>query len=96
VRGCLYTSVVDPHHVDADRMRIRIRLITLMQIRIQIFLFDTDPDADPDPQHCSIHQPRPVMMYIVEHYTLLTRSTATHINKYSLQRERKKTKRKKK
>ncbi len=35
------------------------------------------------------------MMYIVEHYTGLTRSNATHINKYSLQRERKKTKRKK-
>jgi hypothetical protein len=36
------------------------------------------------------------MMYIVEHYTVLTRSTATHINKYCIAyKERKKAKRQK-
>jgi hypothetical protein len=70
-------------------MRIRIRLhpdadldsdfIYLMRIRMQIRIHNTA---------LYINKNR-LMMYIGEHYTVLTRSTATHINKYSLQREKK-------
>jgi hypothetical protein len=77
---------VDPHHVDADPDADS----------HSIYHPDADPDADPDSDFLFDVDPRMqirihntalyinknrLMMYIVEHNTVLPRSTATHINK---------------
>ncbi len=60
MRGSLYTSVVDPHHVDTDPDADSDSTSPWCGSGFRFYLFDADPDADPDPQHCSIHQQKPV------------------------------------